>query len=109
MIRVTMDFVDAATGKKQTIGTMEIINDGSGTPDAGNYYVVLEYDALRATGETERIAYRHTTKVQHWPRRKRDAWGLVRQALMYLLLERRASADALEAARRIATDQPEGA
>lgn len=64
--------------RKKILGTMRIVNDGTGTDKRGNYYA----DVLRAKSSVKRpkSSLRHAT-INDWPRKSRPVWDLVLECL----------------------------
>jgi len=68
MIRITVEIVPfGVETHKRTISTMEIINDGTGSPHSGNYYSRLDG---KLTGKT----------VKDFAR-SRGSWELIKKFL----------------------------
>lgn len=66
MLRVTLDIIPfGSEAHRRTIGTLEIINDGTGDRDTGNYDVSID-------GRTARVEDHD---------REDGAWVLLRRAL----------------------------
>lgn len=75
MIRVPIELVPHGIGKPIKIGVLYITNDGTGTPERGNYYYAIY-------GKRKRLMRRGI--INSWPRRQRHVWRLVAQALKVL-------------------------
>lgn len=75
-MRVTVD-LDSAYGphRDETLGVLEIVNDGTGDASTGNYLVTLY-------GKKGRLMAVST--IKGWPRLRRHAWDLVAEALLRL-------------------------
>jgi len=56
------------------LGTLVIINDGSGTNSHGSYTCTLEYENGIKAG-----------RVEQFPRKKGNVWGLLKETLNVLL------------------------
>jgi hypothetical protein len=69
VLAVTLTLRPARGGKPEKIGTLTIVNTGTGTMERGNYFCSL------VSGKRERTA----CVVGH--ERERGAWALVRAAL----------------------------
>lgn len=68
MIRVAIDLVTHETGSAgRRLYTLEVVNDGTGTPDVGNYDVAL------SDGEGKAI---DGIKMRDWPRQI-HAWAML--------------------------------
>lgn len=73
MLRVTVELVPSHGGQPKPVGVAWITNDESGTPELGNYDVVLLRDGPRR--------HQLTGRVEVFPRLQLGAWDLVYQAL----------------------------
>lgn len=72
MIIVKIELHSAVTGKVTELGRMHIINDGTGTPQRGNYHVhKLGKDRRRLD----------VARVENHPRKSRTIFNLLRKAL----------------------------
>lgn len=70
MLRITIQLIPRGDESKvRTIGTMEIANDGTGTPDLGNYIGKLHAEYTGPDGRNGRL-----TKFN---RHKQSVWSLV--------------------------------
>jgi len=70
MLRITIQLIPRGDERKaRTIGTMEIVNDCTGTLDVGNYIGTLHAEYTPTNG-------RHA-RVTNFRRRKLSAWSLV--------------------------------
>lgn len=74
MIRVTVEMLPGGFGPVQHLGTAIISNDGTGTPQRGNYNV-----RLSPRGNPKRVWRRG--RVLRFPRKRRSAWHLLEEAL----------------------------
>lgn len=76
MIRITVELIPArAPDKPRHLGTALITNDGTGTPESGNYTVRLsKWGRPNTTWKTGR--------VENFPRRKLGPWDLLLFALV---------------------------
>lgn len=72
MLRVTVELVPFGVGKPQTIGTMIIGNDGSGTPTKGNYVYRINLERKRGW---------RGGKVKGFSRKRYNAWHLLKLIL----------------------------
>lgn len=75
MIEVTIDLVSALSGKRSTIGTVVIVNDGSGTRTTGHYNIRL----LKRGSHTQNW---RTGRVTDFPRQARGPYDLLHLALV---------------------------
>lgn len=73
MIRVTVELLSAVDGRRETLGVMDICNDGSGTERNGNYIGRLY---RKGTNNIHRIG-----KVENFPRHSYVVWRLVLRML----------------------------
>jgi hypothetical protein len=56
MIRITVELLPFGSEKyKKKIASMLIINDASGTPESGNYFVKYEDDSRNIEGELKDV------------------------------------------------------
>lgn len=70
MIRVTVELVPFGVEKaKRTIATMEIVNDGTGDRELGNYVATI-----RETGRDPQV--RHG-RLRKFPRQVEPVWSLI--------------------------------
>jgi hypothetical protein len=70
MLRITVELIPGGDeGRKRTIATMEIANDGTGTPDLGNYTGTLHAEYTKAGRRVGRVCNFH--------RRQQSVWSLV--------------------------------
>lgn len=72
MIRITVELISAQDGHSETIGTMFIVNDGTGTETRGNYNAVFW---------AKRRAARKRVRVDSFPRQRLNAWHLIHRVL----------------------------
>lgn len=73
MIRVTVEIVPfGMEAEKRVIGMAEIVNDGTGGREVGNYQAVVK----NAMGENM-----HLVCVEGFPRLESDVWGLIYRVL----------------------------
>ena len=77
MIVVRMTLVSAVTGKHSDLGTMIIMNDGSGTGARGNY----NGKTIRKNAKLDSEAVRRYS-VQGHARKAESVWSLVRKMLV---------------------------
>lgn len=75
MIIVKIELHSAITGEVSTLGTLHIVNDGTGTATRGNYYV----DKI---GKNKKI--NKTAKIKNWPRKAYSVFKLLRKSLEVL-------------------------
>jgi len=69
MLRLTLEIVPhGIESRKRTVGTLHIINDGSGTIETGNYTGILRTD--------DPSDERHG-RVEEYPRLSKPVWSLV--------------------------------
>lgn len=74
MLVIKLELHDANTGKVSELGRLEIVNDGTGTREVGNYnYMLLGKDA-----RGQRMSW--IGSVLGWSRRN-SAWQLVQRVL----------------------------
>lgn len=72
MIVVKIELHSAITGEVSELGRLHIVNDGTGTPTRGNYYV----DKI---GKRRRLL--KTARVENHPRKSHTVFRLLRRAL----------------------------
>jgi hypothetical protein len=73
MIRVTVEIIPfGMEAEKRVIGMAEIVNDGTGGREVGNYQAVVK----NAMGENM-----HLVCVEGFPRLESDVWGLIYRVL----------------------------
>lgn len=72
MISVKMDLYSAVDYKKYELRTIQIINDGTGTANRGNYKVTLL---------GKRLQVLRTGKITNWPRKAKTPEQLLMKAL----------------------------
>ena len=71
MIRVTIQLIPRGDeSKARTLGTMEIVNDATGTPDVGNYDGTLHAEYTRADGRKGRVI--------NFKRRGQSVWSFLK-------------------------------
>ena len=76
MIRVSIDLITHATGSEgKRLYTLEIVNDGTGTPVVGNYDVVLRDGRGNAL---------ESTRLTDWPRQM-NAWEMLKRIVKLFL------------------------
>jgi hypothetical protein len=66
MLRVSVELIPSWVGPPKQLGVMTITNDGTGTPESGNYYATLNGSHHAFTG---------------FPRQELNVWDLVHRAL----------------------------
>lgn len=83
MIVVTISLVSANTGRVSVLGELVISNDGTGTPDRGNYDVRLGRKPSDGRTNPQRVLANplRTGKVENYPRLTYSVWELVKRAL----------------------------
>lgn len=70
MIRIAIDLITHATGSQgQRLYTLDVTNDGTGTPVVGNYDVVLRDGRGNAL---------ESTRLTDWPRQM-NAWEMLKR------------------------------
>jgi hypothetical protein len=70
MIRITVQLLPHGDeSRARTLGVMEIVNDGSGTTDVGNYRGTLHAEYTPQQGRTGR--------VMNFSRQRQSVWSLV--------------------------------
>lgn len=70
MIRIAIDLITFTTGSEgQRLYTVEVTNDGTGTPVVGNYDVVLRDSRGNAL---------ESTRLTDWPRHM-NAWEMLKR------------------------------
>lgn len=70
MIRITVELLPKGDASRaRTLATMEIANDGTGTPDVGNYSGTLHAEYTGSSGRTGRVL--------NFNRRKQSVWSLI--------------------------------
>jgi len=75
MIRVTVELVSTRTGLTKHLGTAEIANDGTGTPEVCDYnFALSKWGRPAETWKTGRVIGFH--------RKKHGAWDLLYLALL---------------------------
>lgn len=68
MIRVTVELISAiSSDRNRTLGVMEIVNDGTGDKDIGNYTATLKAEYCDG----------REGKVMAFNRRKQSVWSLI--------------------------------
>lgn len=72
MIIAPIMLLSARTGLVKTLGTIHIVNDGSGTPKRSHYEVKI-------VGKNKRVLRR--ARVENWARQSRPIYELVMEAL----------------------------
>jgi hypothetical protein len=81
MLVVTIDLVSARTGERSMLGRMFVCNEGTGTPERGNYTVEVcrKGSAMPSGlgGHTQR-----TGEVKSFPRKSYNVWRLISRALL---------------------------
>jgi len=76
MIKVTVELVPFGDNdKKKELGSLKIINDGTGTLERGNYNITF----------TEKDMDDIQHEITNWPRSELKAWDLVYRILDDLL------------------------
>lgn len=78
MLKVTIELTDARTGKVKILGVGRIFNDGSGTPERGDYVVMLSTHGRKMRAK----------RVENFPRLKRGPWDLLYLALKNIVGKR---------------------
>ena len=73
MIRVKIELVSAVDGRTETLGVMEICNEGTGTAKRGNYSgVVYRKGTMKGL---------RNGKVKNYPRQSYNVWRLILKML----------------------------
>lgn len=80
MIRVTIELISAQDGRRETLGVMDICNDGTGAHHRGNYDGVLHRKGVKPGNHPSSINTRRG-RVENWPRKSYVIWRLVLRML----------------------------
>lgn len=87
MLRVTVELLPLGMEKPQNLGTLLIVNEGTGSASLGNYKArVYRPHKKPITGREmwlKRIATR-ASEIWGWPRQEKPVWSLVAEALKEL-------------------------
>lgn len=81
MLRITVDLLPFGAPPAHTLGIVEIVNTGAGTPEVGEYEVTA---SVHDTTGRPRMK-RYSATVTDWPRQDRNALHLLRAALDAML------------------------
>lgn len=79
MLRITVDLLPFGALPAHTLGMVEIVNTGAGTPELGEYEVTA-----KVRDGVERVV-EYSATVTDWPRQERNALELLRAALDAML------------------------
>ena len=69
MLRVTVELLSARDGSRKVLGVAEICNDGTGTPQRGNY--LAKFSRRGGHGVWKRV------ELANFPRQRLLAWDLL--------------------------------
>jgi len=79
MVRITIELIPFGFLKPKHLGTIDIVNDGSGYSDLGNYKAILYNAGKRKYKECE---------IKNFPRKKLLAFDLLYRVLKSVVGER---------------------
>lgn len=79
MIRVTIELLSARTGRRTTLGVMDISNDGSLSDGSGDSPRGCYNARMYRRGSWSTV--QRTGRVEDWPRRSKTVWQLLHKML----------------------------
>jgi hypothetical protein len=99
MIKVTIDLIPFGIGEPETLGTVEIANDATGTATRGNYNVKVK-------GKDGRVL--RTGRVEGFPRKRLLGADLLYRALRETVGERNEKSKAVGNGKRRLSETEDG-
>ena len=78
MLKVTVELIPAGGGPREVLGVGYIVNDGTGTSDAGNYYGwLLKKGYVERTDANDLQRVFKFARLSNFPRQQLGPWDLL--------------------------------
>lgn len=81
MIKITVELISARDGHREILSEALLFNDGTGTPTRGNYEMHLGKKGYTFQNVFEGRGHFRRGKVKNFPRKQKNVWYLIHEAL----------------------------